>query len=279
MSVLTQKQLYDLYYGTQDKKFEDMNSGVDGVFVTPQFDEILETLTFTYESSTDNRKIKHRISNNFRDWISKIGCAYANLRITPKSACTAVSMYVGGQRFERHNLFRFQDKDIEVYNLSAGRCFPRLQWHDIDIEIETCVNITITISYDVVLLTNFTERYVFDIFTEQYIEPYVLNDTTENTLNCPYNHPVVRLYAHLPEDTEDARLIINGHDNNLVFTKEKGNMFVLDFEHSINFSRIDNSFVKLKTSMPHPDETAHVFAITKHIVITQQGMAGLMFSK
>ena len=276
MSALTHKQLYDLYYGTQDKKFEE----IAGSFVTPQFDEILETRTFTYESSADNRKIKHRISDNFRD---SLGWAYANLRITPTSACTAVSLYVGGQRFQRHNLFRFQNKDIEVYDLSAGRCFPRLQWHDIDLEIETCADTsqTITISYDVVLLTNYTERYVFDIFTEQYIEPYILSDTNENTLNCPYNHPVVRLYAYLPEDTEDARLLINDIDNNLVFTKESEhpNMFVLEFEYSINFSRIDRSCVKLKTSKPHPNETAHVFAITKHIALTQQGMAGMMFSK
>ena len=274
MNALTHKQLYELYYGTQDKKFEEM----DGTFVTPQFVEILEARTFTYESTAENRKIKHRISDNFRD---PLGWAYANLRITPNSACTAVSLCVGGQRFQRHNLFRFQDKDIEVYDLSAGRCFPRLQWHDIDLEIETCTDTTITISYDVVLLTNYTERYVFDIFTEQYIEPYILNDTTENTLNCPYNHPVVRLYAYLPEDTEDARLIINGHDNNLVFTKETEHtkMFVLDFEYSINFSRIDTSVLKLKTSTPHPDKTAHVFAITKHIALIQQGMAGLMFSK
>jgi hypothetical protein len=266
--ILTLNELHELYYGTQDEAFKDVP-----VMSPFKSKKVLETRTHTFYCDPKERKLV-KIRYSFKNQ------GVTNFKITPASSLNYVELEVGGQRFGRCILFTKLHNEVKLDLISDTNVFPILEFHDICIIFETCESASITVSYDIVELeTPYDDKtyYSMLIKQEQYTGDELLKD---GIIKLNYNHPIICIYAFLPDDVEDARIILNNTDHNLVLTR-KDNYYYYNFGEitTINFSRVDNVKLVVKTTVPHPTFTTDVYAISKQMVMILQNMAGLKFSK
>jgi hypothetical protein len=270
---LSLKELHEFYYGAQDK-YEHFKLG-NCPF---KAGTLIETKTVTFHGLKEGQRSTHCIPSSK----SKEPRGVTNFSISPSSALETLEFQVGGQRFEKHNLFRELNSDVKIHLLNDNYIFPILEYHDVNIIFEVNCDVSIRLSYDIVELVNFDKSKPYELMTiqEQFTGDEKFNDTLVNKISLNYNHPILRLYAFLPDDVEDARLFLNRLDHNLVLTR-KDNYYFIDFgeETSINFSRIDSIKLQVTTKTPHPEFKARVYAINKHLIRIMSGMAGLAFSK
>jgi hypothetical protein len=279
----TLKQLHDTFYGPQDKYDAEALAKMN----KPRFDlNVKDTRTFTFYSPPYGSKFVHYISREYgyknkegKTPYSQYACeAYTNFRITPSSAISDISLEVGGQRFERPSLYKFLNKDIEFSEMSNGNALPALANSSNKIIFETNCECQVTISYDVISYLNPDETTEVMIHSEQFTGTKTIN-SKNSKIKLNYNHPITEIYAFLPPNTIDARILLNDEDYNLILTK-KDNYYHIYFgdETSINFSRVDVAFLKLTLE----DDTEYgvsVVAINKHLIRRMSGMAGMSWTK
>ena len=277
---ITLDDLRGVYWGAQDTAFEKLDARLK-----PKIGKLLETKTVTlpiksrlYYEFYDTYNFDDNSEHDFRT-------AYTNFKIhSSTQSIHCVEFIIGGQRIDRTYLFKYVENIPIIDLLNAPNCLPHLEKHSIGILIEfndPVPNDTITFSYDIVEIENPLKSYEYLLYQEQFIDEEVLGDETQKLIKLYFNHPIVKLYAFLPENTVDARLILDGVDYGLVFTKEKGNDYhTLEFgDTPLNFSRIEKPLVWLTTETPNPEFPVRVYAISRQIVRCKDGRAGLMFSK
>jgi len=262
------KELHEKFYGNQDKY---MNLKLDSCPFKSI--KIKETKKFTIEAKSDKRII-HNISDNL-----VINDGITNFKISPSTALIYIDFNVGGQHFERNYLFNELNNEAKIYLLSNKSIFPILKYFNLNIFFETKVDTTIIISYDVLELQQFNnEVYEWHTIQEQFTDAQEFNDYLINRIQLSFNHPIIRLYAFLPHDVEDARVLLNDYDHNLVLTS-KDNYYTIEFgdETSINFSRISNIELQIKTKTSHPNFKPRIYGINKNVVRIMAGMAKMAF--
>lgn len=281
--VQSLQELHDRFYGAQDKYDTKALAKCN----QPRYNfNVKETRTFTYDSPYKRKKFRHTLSLPY-DFVNEEGKkpnsqykgeAYTNFKITPSSAIYDISLEVGGQKFNRPVLSKFLNKDIEINEMSNGHALPALGHHTNDIFFETDCEGQVTISYDVITHENPDEVSESMVYGEQFTGTETITSKFSK-IHLPYNHPIVEIYAFLPPNTIDARILLDGEDHNLVLTK-KDNYYHIEFgnETSINFSRIDRPVLQLKLEEDGHYEV-NVVGIYKSIVRRMSGMAGLAFSK
>ena len=277
---LTLDELRDLYYGSQDEAFKELESYP--ATSKPKIAKVLETKTVTLP-------IRRRVYYEFYKYepdVRKPTIAYTNFRfISSITPINEVEFIVGGQRFDKTDLFKFVDDVPIIEILTAPNCLPHLETHSIAIGFdfhEPIPNDTFTFAYDIVELESPQDFYYYLLYQQQFTGEEILDDKTKQIILLYFNHPMVRLYAFLPENVVDARLLLNGSDHDLVFTKEKGKKYhTLEFgkDTTLNFSRIERSVLSFTTDGPNPEFAVRVYGISKQAVHVRGGMAGLQFSK
>ena len=275
------KQLHYEFYGTQDKYYTETLANCN----KPSFNlNVKEKRTFTFDSPPNGKKFHHILSfpygfKNEKDetpYSQYEGEAYSNFKITPSSAISDISLEVGGQRFERLHLYKFLNKDIHFNEMSNEIALPALKHHSNDIHFETNCECQVTISYDVVTHLNPNETTHNMIYSEQFTFTETIT-SKYSKIKLLYEHPIIEIYAFLPPNTIDARILINGHDYNLILTKKDNYHHILfGDETSINFSCIDNPVFQLILEDDCKYDV-NIVAIYKSLIRRLGGMARLVY--
>jgi hypothetical protein len=293
MSNPTLKDIHEMYYGPQDKYTTEVVAN----FNVPRHDGVVkETRTFTFKSCPEGKRFKHTMSHPY-EYKGKDGNesyaqykdeAYTNFKITPSSAISCIELNIGGQRIGHPWLYRFINKDVEFYEMTGGRAIPALAWHSNDILFNTDCECEVTMSYDVVTQVhkeNSEEHTEIMLHCEQYCGPETITDVKQpgvSKVKLNYNHPIISLYAFLPDTTIDARVILDSNDYGLKLNKTDMGYYYIEFgdETTINFSRVDHPELQITLSeTPYKYEDVSVIGINKHLLRRMNGMAGLAFSK
>lgn len=272
--------LHEFFYGPQDE-YDKLR-----VSNTPfKREKLLETKTVTFTKTFDKLKSPrtyHDLYNCKSFNSDDVRKGVTNFKISPSSAIDSLEFIVGGQLFEKHQLFRELNTDPKIFMISGNNVFPILQFHKLTINFETNCDTPITVSYDIVELVDYDGKKCSDWMTmqEQFTGTEELKDSLVNKIRIHFNHPIIRLYAFLPDDVEDARVLLNSQDHNLLLTP-KDNYYTIEFgeETSINFSRIDSVEIQVTTKTPHPHFKSRVYGINKCIIRVMSEMAGSAFSK
>jgi hypothetical protein len=303
VSNLTLKEIHDKYLGAEDKYSPEEVAK----FNVPKHDGIVkETRTFIFDSTPDSgrRFFKHMISGSY-DWVDKDGVkpyakykgeAYTNFKITPSSAIDRIEFMIGGMLINMCRLYRLLNKDIELDEMSGERAIPALAHHSNEIIFETDRECQVSLSYDVVTQVhteNVEEMTENMLYCEQFTGPEDVSDMKPYRTEVPcipgmckiglyFHHPIVSLYAFLPETTIDARLILDSVDYGLILTKTEAGYYHIEFgdETSINFSRVDRLpelQITLSETNFNYERGASVVAINKSVIRRMDGMAGLAF--
>lgn len=275
----TLKRLSELYYGIQNEKIDTLKP------VEPTFEKIYETNTITLTRSASKRAVYKMPKSD----VPNIG--YANFKlISPSSNLDSIQFEVGGQSIDRPVLYKFLNHEPTLYLMSENRCVPNLESHTISILFDAKnIEEDIVFSYDIVELSNVSKTYDYIHKMDQYTGEEQLvalkssvileNGSIKLKCNLNYNHLINRIYAFLPEDTTDVRLILDGQDYNLVFTKEK-NYYIFDFGKSpLNFSRIDYAYLSFVCKNITTDSVCNVIAVSTNIMRIMSGMMGSAFTK
>jgi hypothetical protein len=267
--ILSLKELHDITRGIQDD-YVIQNK--------PRFQQnVIATHTESFQSPPNGCLFRHRLRMPSHT-NGVVGTAYTNFKITPSSAISDIWITIGERVMDRRYLYKFLHRDIEFYEMTNGQALPANVYHENDIYFETNCECEITISYDIVTHENpdFNACSENIIYLEQCTDPIpITRRFTE--ISLPFNHPVIEIYAFLPQNTIDARILINDKDHNLILTKQ-GDYHHIWFGHetSINFSRISSAKLQLTTQ----DECkciVHVVAVHKNIIRRMNGMCGLAF--
>lgn len=274
--MLTLKELHNKYLGAQDQGCDvpsERGWKHDGI--------VKETRTFTFHHH--NGIIHFTISPK-----SHSKEAYTNFKISPLSAFDAtmnqhlpiyISLYFEDHEIERCVLFKCLQTEPQFYQMSNGRAIPALPNCSNRVKIYTPeYKGPITISYDVVTsITEHTTTTEDNIYQEQFTGSESIGGSSNyHSIQCNFNHPIVKLYACVDvDDVEDIRITLDGEDHGLVMQKV-GNHYEIDFGHntSINFTRVKNVIVHIKTKNLHPIDTyLHLFGISKQVVRRMDGVA------
>ena len=278
---ITVNDLRNVFWGHQDLSFKAVQDSNDRF--RPKPGKVLETKTVTLPIE---KHISYYLYNAGKDTHTP-NVAYTNLKFQSTKSVHHVALEVGWQEYNKCQLFNYVENIPIIDHLTAPNCIPQMGWDSLRITIEfnePVPNDTITFSYDIVEIENPSEKnyYEYLVNTEQFGGDKILDNKTDHHIKLSFNHPIVRLYAFLPENVVDARLILNGYDYDLVFTKEKGtNYHVLEFGDNtpLNFSRIDLVKLWFTTESPNPEFPVRVHAIAKQLIRCLSGMTGLGFSK
>jgi hypothetical protein len=285
ISSLTLKEIHDKYSGAEDKY------GPEEVakFNVPKHDGIVkETRTFTFNPiacfGKSRRFYRHKILEQHKDE------AYTNFKITPSSAISRIEFMIGGALIDKRVLYRFLNKDVEIYEMSGGRAIPTLAKHYNEFIFESDQDCQITLSYDVVTQVhteNAEEMTENMLYCEQFtgaedvtdMKPYRKGGACVPgmcKIGLHFNHPIVSIYAFLPETTIDARIILDGVDYSLILTKTDAGYYHINFgdETSINFSRVDRPELQITLSETNfnYERGASVIAIDKYVIRRMDGM-------
>lgn len=273
------KQLSEIYYGIQNEKIDSLKP------IEPTFEKIYETKTITLTRSASKRVLYEMPTSD----VPNIG--YANFKlISPSYNLDSIQLEVGGQCIDRPALYKFLNNEPKLYLMSENRCVPNLEWHHISIIFDTKnIEEDVVFSYDIVELSNVSKTYDYIHKMDQYTGEEQLtalkssvvleNGSIKLKCNLNYNHLINRIYAFLPEDTTDVRLILDGQDYNLVFTKEQ-DYYMFDFGKSpLNFSRIDYASLTFVCKNITNNSECNVVAVSTNIMRILSGMMGSAFSK
>ena len=264
------------YWGGQDVVFETLDKHSN----KPKIGKLRETKTVTLPISHCLYYTLYSVDTH--KYEPNVGYTNFNIHSSMKSI-HSVELHVGGQQFGQSYLFKYVENIPVIDLLNEPKCLPQLEKHNIAIRIdfnEPVPNDTITFSYDIVEIENPQKSYEYLLCQEQYTGGEILGDETQKLIRLHFNNAIVRLYAFLPENTVDARLILNNDDHDLIFTKVKGtNYHILEFGYytTLNFSRIDNTSVWITTKTPNPEFPVHIHAISKQIVRCIDGRAGFAY--
>jgi hypothetical protein len=272
--ILSLKELHDATYGAEDKAYNESltNYNIPRFNLTP-----IATHTTSFYSPPNGGKFSHTL--RIPEYTNNVpGTGYANFKITPFPAISDIRLEAGNAIIDRRWLYKFLNRDIEFYEMSNGRALPAMRYQDYVIYFETNSECEVKISYDIVTHINPDEN-IFNqslVYGEQCIDRLPVTNKFSN-IRIPFNHPIVEIYAFLPPNTVDARILINDKDHNLILTK-KGNFHHIWFgdETSINFSRIDNPTLQL-TLMNDVKCTVNIVAIHKNFMSRLNGMSGLAY--
>lgn len=144
---------------------------------------------------------------------------------------------------EQLYLYNFLKTDIQFDTLSNSRCLPTDKF-SIKINGHTYNNDTITFSYDVVELSETNNEYLFN--REEWHGTEILDNSLEHKIRLNFWR-IEKLYAFLPENTVDARIIVDDKDNNIILTKEN-NYYIFNNKDNIDFFKYDNLYLKIVLS-------------------------------
>jgi hypothetical protein len=301
ISTLTMKEIRDKYFGAQDM----YDSEKIATFNLPKHNGLVkETRSFLFESPPGGASFRHvmsygydKVENGVKAFIKYKDEAYTNFRITPTHAITRIQHEIGGQRIESLWLYRFLNMDPNFYEMSLGRAVPSLAYHNNEIVFETNRKCQVCISYDVVTQvynTPYEEATEIMLECEQYTGSETVTDITPSyrqkicvpgkcKIPLLFNHPIITLYAFLPQTTVDARVILDSVDYGLTLIKSDRGYYYINFgnETSINFSRVDRPELEITLSETNfnYENGASVIGIHKAVLRRMAGMAGLAFSK
>jgi hypothetical protein len=272
------KRLSEIYYGVQNEKIDSLKP------IEPTFEKIYETKTITLTRDVSKRVLYEMPTSD----VPNIG--YANFKlISPSYNLDSIQFEVGGQRIDTPALYKFLNHEPKLYLMSENRCVPNLEWHHISILFDTKNIEDVVFSYDIVEVSNPSKFYEYFCKVDQYtgeeqltaLKSSVVLENGSIKLKCDlnYNHLINRIYAFLPEDTTDVRLILDGQDYNLVFTKEQ-DYYMFDFGKTpLNFSRIDHACVSFVCKNVTTDSVCNIVAVSTNIMRIMSGMMGSAFSK
>lgn len=235
------EMLHNTFYGPHDEVIENPP------FPEPKHDGIVKShvcQSFKFTPGVTHIYELRKISDND---------AFTNFKITPSSAVTEIKLYMGicNHIIEQPILYRLLNKDIEFYLMSDGRAMRPANSAYNPMIVSFKASADVEISYDIVSqLQKVEDKTHALIYSEQSTtEDIVMKPGGTFNVCMDYENPVVKLYAFLPEATVEARIIINMKDDNLIMTKED-NYYIFNFgdETSLNFSRIDTIYIKVKLS-------------------------------
>ena len=273
----TLEELRLQYYGNEYKYMETL------VSVEPTFDHVYETKTISQPYTYFVDLPKSDLPN----------VGYANFKlISPVSNILYIELEIGGRLIERPILYKFLNNEPKFYLMSENRCIPHLENQTIRIFFKTHNKEDIAFSYDVVEVSNPLKEYRYTYKIEQFTGTEVLkglslsleyldneNENGDVKLSCRlyFNHLTNRIYAFLPEDARDVRLILDDVDHNLVFTKQT-NYYIFDFENTpLNFTRIDNPSVSFVCKNINDDSESSVVAISTNFIDIIDGIMKLKY--
>jgi hypothetical protein len=261
----TLEELRLQYYGNEDKSMETL------VSVEPTYKRVYETKTITQPH------------NHFYD-IPKLdlpNIGYANFKLlSPVSNVLYIELEIGGRLIERPMLYKFLNNEAKFYLMSENRCIPHLENQTIRIFFITHNKEDIAFSYDVVEVSNKSDTYNYLCNLEQFTgteelkglrQEHLENGNIKLSCHLYFNLLINSIYAFLPEDATDVRLILDKVDHNLLFTKED-NYYIFDFGNTLlNFSNIDIPSVSFVCKNINDDSLCTVVAITSNIVSILNG--------
>lgn len=263
-------EIRDTFFGPKNVIFHE-SSLEESPFKSKKIVEI-RTHTFICENaSRKTMSIKYEFKNQ----------GITNFKISPASSLDLVELEIGGLTFSKYELFKNLKCEVKS-SLICDNVFPLLKTHDIRINFETNQTSIITVSYDIVDLTiNMDNKRMYSVLTksEQNAGPYTFNDNTINSISLnSVNRPIRYIYAFLPDDVEDARLIIDNEDYDLVLTY-KDNCYFYYFGENIclNVSSINDIRIVVKTKTAHLNFDANVYVICKELIILNNEMANIVF--
>lgn len=267
--ILSLKELHDITRGVQDNYV---------IQHKPRFQKnVIATHTESFQSPPNGCLFRHRLRMP-PDINGVVGAAYTNFKITPSSVISDIWLTIGERVVDRRYLYKFLHRDIEFYEMTNGQAIPAIMYHESDICFETNCACEITISYDIVTHENPDPSKCSEniIYLEQCTGPvHIASRFTE--ISLPFNHPVIEIYAFLPQNTIDARILIDDKDHNLILTKQGGSHHIwFGHETSINFSRISSAKLQL-TTQDESKSIVHVVAVYKNIIRRMNGMCGIAF--
>jgi len=266
-------EIHDKYYGAQDTYCDKK----DELFkYTGDYIKTEKILINTDEIKSDHIRYKIIISK-LED--AENGYGYTNLRILgdPKNI-EYIELCVGGQRFDRIHPSIFGHLSFDCFT----RCImPALQHHRYELYILYNSTVgTIEIEFDIYKINNYiNNEFWFKQCQFNGIETIKIN--MKNKVKVNFNHPVFKLYVLCESNLVNLHLSIEDGDNNYVipYSYKEYNKYVFDFNNTINFSRIDNIYIKFDPL----DNDAELAIYSDNFQMarcsTSHGMIGLLYSK
>lgn len=258
-------EIHDKYYGVQDKygdKKDELYKYTGDYIKT---EKIL----------MNNDEEKESIINIFKLEDSENGYGYTNLRILgdPKNI-KYVELSAGCSRLDKIYPSLFGHLSFDCFT----RCImPALLHHNYVLNILYIG--TIEIEFDIYKINNYIEKEYFWFKQCQFtgIEHIKINIKSKVRLN--FNHPVFRLFVLSESNLVNLHLSIEDGDNKYVipYSHKEYNKYVFDFNNTINFSRIDNIFLKFDP-LDNDVELA-IYSDNFQMAMCAQGMIGLLYSK
>ncbi len=275
-------KLKKLYYGAQDKFFDEhelLNQNND--INPPDYDfDNIETRTFTYdvyEINKDNHFI-HMIKHK------EIDEGYTNFKISPSENINKITLEIGGEIIENNTLFKHLGQEPTFYSMNK-KVLPSLCYHKNIIKIYTDIPGKYTITYDVVknkkqnlYLSN--SENVSIIYQEQCTNKIYEHIESSIKLNVNMNHPIVEMYIFTNfKEIEDIRLSIDEHTDLIPVKKDNYYYIYFGDKYAVNFSRIDEGIMKVKSKVSIQNPELYIYGIGKQAIKIKRGLSGQFFSK
>lgn len=261
----TLEELSLQYYGFQNKSMESL------VSIEPTYTRVYHTTTISHPYHSFYEIPKSDLPN----------VGYANFKlISPVSNIVYIELEIGGNLIEKPILYKFLNNQPIFYLMSENRCIPHLDTHTIRIVFNTHNKEDVVFSYDVVEVSNKSDTYNYLCNLEQFTgteelkwlsKEHLENGNVKLSCNLYFNLLINHIYAFLPEDATDVRLILDKVDHNLLFTKQD-NYYIFDFGNTLlNFSKIDIPSVSFVCKNINNDSLCTVVAISSNIVSILNG--------
>lgn len=264
-------ELCNKFFGPKDVIFHESTLG-ESPFKAKK---VVETRTHTFVCENEARKtmtIDYQGKNK----------GITNFKIGPASSLEFFELEFGGQDFSKYQLFKDLKCEVKVPLICDNNVLPTLKEQEIRIFFQTTQSSIITVSYDIVELTiDMADKAEYLIVTksERDIWPHKFNNSTLNEISLnSIGLPIRYIYAFLPDDVEDARLILDNVDHNLVLTN-KDNYHVYDFGENVSLNVFAVKDIKLvvKTKTSHLNFGANVHVICKKLLILKNEWANVVF--
>jgi hypothetical protein len=275
-----------MYRNTQDSYFSDLKPLP--LLARNQLGKCYNTVTT--DSSGKARIVLNDYENNGFSKISYHPSVVMNTTckgvtefcIREPSVVKSVRLYVENDTIDVNYSCSYLEEKYPFSLLSNGNSIPLFANKQIRIELETfSPNESITFSYKVGTYNIDSLRNLeWKFYTEQFtIDTFSEKDTQRITL--PFNHPITHMSVFLPEETTDARIILDGHDHGLLLSRDTGSLYsykkgeqsyvryTIYFGEptSINFTAIDSASLHVVLSKPCPGAEAVVVSFAKQALV------------
>lgn len=279
--MIKTEHLHKQTYGAQDKHIEEYfpDEKYKGEFISME--------TFKITSNKDLKKPTIiKITDSYSHMMDY---GYSNIQLVDKYCVMIekINIELGGQQINR--IYPNKTGETRILEFAdTNKILPALCYHELSIIVYFKYHGTIELTVDKMKIINQIKDKSTEVMLKQTqslnTEEIKIINNEINKINLNFNHPVKKITIIAEDDVDyHTTLIFNlpkiescentDYEYKALSYEKK---CVYEFEETINFSRINNTYLLIET----PKSTKiHIFADTLHILRIMNGMAGLAFSK